>query len=159
MVGQESDEPRGAAQVLRGGDVSRLIGHLIAMGGYACIAVALFAVVQLFRFGLRYDHAWLLVAAIASGAVLFGYPFLAFPKFHKRRGVLLMMLSFGAFIPYLFGCYLVFFRGFWGLRDGLTLFTAFRTTAFVLLGHAVVSAIHKVTGFVKAVDEGRLRLE
>ena len=63
-----------------------------------------------------------------------------------------------ALLPYLFGCYLVFYRGFLGLTDlstGSSWLILARTCCFVLLGFAIVNGTHKVSMAARAVTLGR----
>src|SRR5467141_1131507 len=65
------------------------------------------------------------------------------------------MISFG------FGCYLVFYKGFWGLSElsrGFSIDVLLRTPLFLVLGYTVVSGLYRLVAFEEAVEEGRIRL-
>jgi CspA family cold shock protein len=128
------------------------VGKPILEGALVCIAVAVFALVQLARFGTRYDHAWLLVGAVLSSAGL-AYSWLELAKNRVGVAVLCSLLS------YLFGCYLVFYRGFWGLREGLSVLVVFRTISYVLLGWKLVSVADRIRDLSMSIMKGRIRVK
>ena len=79
-----------------------------------------------------------------------------------RRGFLLSIIAISGFIPYFFGFYLVFYRGFWELKDlldGFSILILFKTTCFVVAGFTIVSGIYQVSEFVRKVVEGKLLIE
>lgn len=145
------------APVLKCGEVSDAIAHIITKGMLVCGVLVVFALVQLLRIGASYDHAWLLLGSIASAITLFGYPMLVYAK--GRRGLMWMVLPLSGLVPYVLGCYLVFYKGLWGLREGLSALVLLRTITFVVLGYQLVVATYHATEFVRSVDEKRLRIE
>lgn len=147
--------------VLKGGQVSDFMAHISSKAFFALAAVFLLAVVQLIRHGFVGDYVFLLVGSILSTGGIVGYGCLALVS-KGRRSALLVLVALGGWIPYLFGCYLVFYRGFWSLKElasGFSLLVPFKAACFVLVGYAVVSGIDKVSEFVRRVDKGELIIE
>ena len=55
--------------------------------------------------------------------------------------------GFGGFIPYLFGCYLVFYEGLWrlgALLDGFSSVVVVVALLYIVTGYTVVLAIYRV---------------
>ena len=147
--------------MLKGGEVSEFVARLTTKALLALAAVFVFAAISLLRHGLVGDYLFLLVGSIFSAAAIVAYAFSAFaPK--GRKSWLLAGIAFSGFIPYLFGSYLVFYRGFWRLKDLFATFsmlTIFKAACFVLIGYMVVSGIYKITEFVRMVDKGKIIIE
>jgi hypothetical protein len=76
-----------------------------------------------------------------------------------KRSLLGMIVGFGAFIPYILGCYMTFYEGLWRLRHLLqefTFTTLLTSIAFVILGFSLVNGVYRVTELCYAVDKGKL---
>ncbi len=145
---------------LKGTEVSRFIARMTTKAYFALVAVFIFASVKLILHGNVADYLWLLIGSVLSAAAIFAYSLLAIAS--KRKSFLLSGVAFAGFIPFLFGCYLVFYRGFWRLSNLFAEFSVWTIVAavcFVLVGYAVVSGIHKVSEFVGLVDEGKIVLK
>jgi hypothetical protein len=102
------------------------------------------------------DYALLLLGSILSICLIVGYSSL-FGKTEKSW--LSAMIAFGGFIPYLFGCYLFFYRGIRRLADlaeGFAFLTVVKAICFILLGYIVVSGLYRLTEIVRMSKEGRL---
>lgn len=97
------------------------------------------------------NYVFLAVGSCLSGAAIFGHGFIPMLDRGKKSWTL-TFLSLAGFIPYVFGSYLVVYRGFWALRS---LFTAFSfkgllvPLVFVVLGYQVVNEIYLLTEFVE----------
>ena len=142
--------------VLKGGEVSDVLAHLTIKTFLAHLAVLLFAIVQLIRHGATSDYPLLLAGTILSAVAMLAYMVLLFTK---RKSIPLAIAAFGGFIPYLFGLYLVFYRGFWRLKDlsmGFSIAIIIEGACFILAGYAVVSGIYKLSEFVGKVDECKI---
>ena len=77
-----------------------------------------------------------------------------------QRSLAGFLIGLGGFVPNLFGCYLVFYEGFWRLRallDGFVFSVLLVSVLYIVGGYAVVSAIYKASEFARAVDDGRIR--
>lgn len=107
---------------------------------------------------------WLLL----GGSLISGLAMLAFTMLivrdagRKQRGLLPMVVSFGALLPYVFGCYLTFYEGFWQLRVLLRRFsvgTVLVSFFFIVAGFLLVSAMYKLSEFGRAGDEGRATIQ
>lgn len=142
----------------KGAELDMLVARLITRAMMVLLLVFLFGVVQLFRHGNRADYLILVVGSVLSGLALFGYGFLTSkgPKSWARS-----LVAFGGLIPYLFGCYLVFYRGLWSLTallNGFSWTLLVKPLGFVVLGYVVVVGIYRISEFVRKVDEGAIVL-
>jgi len=73
-----------------------------------------------------------------------------------------MLLAAGGSIPYVFGCYLVFYEGLWGfvrLINSFTFSSLLASAFYLVTGYAIVVAIYRVSEFGRAFDEGRIVVE
>ena len=73
-----------------------------------------------------------------------------------------MLLVFGGYIPYFFGCYLTLYEDFWRLIKSLREFSLvvfLKSLFFIIGGYLVVSGIHKLTEFQRKIDRGEIQIE
>jgi hypothetical protein len=120
------------------------------------ILTFLFSLIQIIRFGIVGDYGFLLIGSILSICLIGVYSSL-FGKTEKSW--LSAIIAFGGFIPYLFGCYLFFYRGMWRLADlveGFAFLTVVKAVCFIVLGYVVVSGLYRLTEIVRMSKEGRL---
>lgn len=161
--GYDFETQAGEPLTLTGRDTALLVARLITKGVAVLLVLAVVAIVQMFRVGANYRHALLLAGSLLSIAALFAYPArVARERGRPQRSLAGFLIGLGGLIPYLFGCYLVFYEGFWRLRsllDGFVPSVVIVSVLYIVGGYAVVSAIYKATEFGGAVDEGRLKLK
>jgi hypothetical protein len=146
--------------VLRGRETGTAIGRLVWPGVFALAVVLVFAVARLITRGNSSDYLVLLVGSLLSGPIVLYWGLLAAIK--PKRSWPLALLSWSAFIPYVFGVYLVGYRGIWRLvllYKGFSWLQLVSAVIFVVLGWAVVNSLYRATEFVEAVHEGRVKLE
>lgn len=138
-------------------EVSDLIAHmtyrlLIALG-----IVLIFAIVQIIRLGLGQKNLILVGGSILSGiAFIVEAAYWSSYAGEKRRGIIPMMIIAGSFLPYLFGCYLVFYEGFWRLRtllDKFSMKTMLLGFFFVVVGYHIVKGVYLFSEFTRKVDK------
>jgi hypothetical protein len=136
--------------VVEGGQVSDLLARLMTKPLVSLGFVFIFASFQMLRFGTVHDYLFLAIGACLSGTAIFGHGFI--PVLDRgRRSWLLTFLALSGFIPYGFGCYLVFYRGFWGLQGLFARFAVGGLLAcalFVFLGYQVVNGMYLLTELV-----------
>ena len=80
----------------------------------------------------------------------------------KRRGLVPMLVAFGGYLPYLFGCYLVFYEGLWRLRTLVSEFsvvTVLLSFLFVVGGYMVVNGTYLASEFGRKVDNGLIVIQ
>jgi hypothetical protein len=148
------------APVLKGSDISQLLAQLLTPSLCALLAIVIFSLCRLLFRGSISDYAILLAGALLSGLSIISYGFLAVVG--ERSSWSVSFIAFSGLIPYGFGSYLCFYRGFWklcllwrhfsfiGLLSGIT---------FVVIGYMVVNGIYLMSEFVKQTDSGRIRIE
>lgn len=123
---------------------------------FICIAVGATGIVQGFRSGWTTGALVLLV-----GSVLSVIGMMAFARTVVRPEVSMTasLSAMGGFAPFLFGCYLVFLRGFW---NGRLLFSHFSVThliatlVFIYLGYRIVYWCWQLSEIAEAIRTGRL---
>lgn len=128
---------------------SMFVGRLMGVPSLGLLALIIGAVVRLIQNvgGLRY---WLiLVGSALSVMALLAFNILVTERNQQgRRGLFQMIVGFGLFIPYLFGCYLFFYEGLWRLIS-LTRVFSLRTVIlgllFTTLGYKVVQATQRAS--------------
>jgi len=139
--------------------ISRLTAKALLSLGILFVAT----VVQLLRAGYRPRYLLLLAGSVLSAFALLAFAMLvAHDAGKKKRGLVPMLIGFGGFVPYVFGCYLVFYEGLWRLRalsGGFSLSLLLVSAFFVVLGYAVVSGIHQVSELARRVDEGSIIID
>jgi len=66
------------------------------------------------------------------------------------------------FVPFVFGCYLIFYEGLWRLRlleSGFSFGLVFATIVYTVGGFAVVKATYNISEFGRSISSGRVRFE
>jgi hypothetical protein len=123
--------------------------------------VFLFAMGRIIKFGNVHDYLILAVGSCLSGMIIFAYGLLVFGDREKKSWPR-ALLAFSGFIPYVFGCYLVFYKGFWQSKGLFASFSARGLVArlvFVILGYQVVNGFYRVTEFVDKVAKKEIILQ
>lgn len=148
-----------------GRELDLFLVKLSVKGYIASVLVAILAVILIFQDGISTRTTLLLSGALTSPLALFGYVTLIVNKAYAGapiRGMGPMLLAAGGSIPYVFGCYLVFYEGLYGFVRLISNFTfgPLLASAFYLVtGYAIVVSIYRVTEFARALDEGRITVE
>ncbi len=162
MTNNYSKEESQHVMLLKGGEISDYISKLITKASLGMIILAIGTIIQIIRYGIHLHYWILLVCSVLSILSLLSYSFLiTWENRKKKEGILPMLIGFGAFIPYLFGCYLFFYDGIWRLLKLFHTFSwwiFFLSLIFIILGYSLVSATYKVTEFDKKIKDGSIRL-
>lgn len=142
---------------------SRLMGKM----SISSFVVFVFALVQIIRVGIfANDYLLLLLGSLLSVVTMLGYTIAGYIYGATgRKSYLATLLAFGGFVPWLFGSYLVFYRGFWMLTDllnGFDIILIAKSIIFIFLGYFIVSNFYKITELDKKFakqtkDEGWTR--
>lgn len=141
-------------------EVTEMIGKFATSIGLSCFIGLIYGIVRLFRYSVNDWEGWiLLIGAILSqtGTIFYGVTILA----EKKKSWWLMIFTFLGFLPYLFGCFLVFYKGFWSFKY---LFNSFSFTRLIIpiiwivLGYHITDQLYLLTEFGKAVKEGRIKI-
>lgn len=135
---------------IEGPQVTDLLAGLMTKPFVSLGVIFMFALVQILRFGDLHDYLFLLVGSCLSGAAIFGHGFIPLLD-QGRKSWRLTFLALAGFIPYAFGCYLVFYRGFWGLKNLFARFTVgglLVCVLFIVLGYQVVNGMYLLTELV-----------
>ena len=146
--------------VLDRGDLEDLLSKIAVKAILFLIGLVIAAVVQAARHGLTTHYIVLMAGSVLSGVGMLGYALmeLAAATGAGRRW-LWAFLALGGFIPYLFGCYLVFYEGFWRLRrvfQGFSPWVILLALCFIVGGYLVVSAIYRISEVGNRIKSGEL---
>jgi uncharacterized membrane protein YuzA (DUF378 family) len=125
------------------------VPHLVVMG---------FAVLQGIRYGfLQQDYLVLVIGALASMAAMVAYALVGLQRLlGKPKAAWMAAAAAGGFIPYLYCCYLVFYRGVWRLADlrfGFALTPLLSALAFIILGYVALKYFYLLTELSKRIDQ------
>jgi len=149
-----------------GRELDLYFADLSIKGYVASILVAILGVILIFQDGISTRTTLLLSGALISPFALFGYISLMILKAYAGErgptGIGPMLLAAGGSIPYVFGCYLVFYEGLWGfvrLINSFTFSSLLASAFYLVTGYAIVVAIYRVSEFGRAFDEGRIVVE
>jgi len=148
--------------VLRGGEISDFLGRIITKPGVVLVVLFLTTLLQIIRHGGSTRHWVLLVGSVLAGLFLLAFVLIAIDAGRKGRGIGPMLAALGCFVPYLFGCYLVFYEGLWRLRTLVAQFsilTIIFSLLFMVGGYLVVNGTYRMSEFGRRVDEGRIVIE
>lgn len=103
------------------------------------------------------------MGAILSVVAMIAYGLLiAIDKGRKQKGWSKSLIAIGGFIPYSFGCYLVFYEGLYKLRfllHGFSFRTIIVACIFIVVGYTIVQGIYHISEFGRQVDEGKIIVE
>ena len=148
---------------LNGEKLARFVSRLTTKGLIVLIVVAIISVIQIFRLGVSERYILLIAGSLLSMVVLFALSMrIVLDRGVPRRSLIAFITVIGGFVPYLFGCYLVFYEGFWRLRllqDEFSVTIVTIALLYIVGGYAVVSAVYKISEFGRAVGEGRVKLD
>ena len=155
----EPDGETGAPEV-DGKQFAFEAGRIYATPAMALVAIAGLYVVAGIRTQFGSRDTIVILAALLSLPILFCYPLLT-PRDGARpsRGLFGALVSLGALVPYVLGCYLAFYEGLWGL---VRLFSGFSFSSLLwsvvscVLGFTIVNGMYRLTELCRAVYEGRI---
>ena len=128
-----------------------------------CILVLSYAVIRMLMIGANTDLSILVVGPIISLVVAFVVSIylikslqcgemLEFSSFH-HFWLLSIVMTIVSFIPYLFGLYMILYKGFYLLAINFSLLRLLKSLIFVLLGHWIVKKTRMIQEFHSSVHE------
>lgn len=128
-----------------------------------CIIVLSYTVVRLFMIGANTDLLILVVGLILSLVATFAVSIylikslqrgemLEFSSFH-HLWLLSIVMTIVSFIPYLFGLYLILFKGFYLLAIDFSYLRLLKSLIFILLGYWIVKKTRMIQEFHSSVHE------
>ena len=148
-----------------GREFDLFLAKLITKAIVPALVVALVTVVQMLINGITNRYLFLLAGALLSGLASCG-PVVVIALEAKaggpRKSILSVLLALGGFVPYLFGSYLCFYEGIWGLGrllNHFSLVTLVGGIFYIFAGYMIVMAIYWISEFACAVDEGRIQIQ
>lgn len=142
---------------------SAALEHLSALavrGSIPLVLISLYSILQLFRYGPdNHDYLVLLVGSVISGAAIIGYVIsILVYGLEGKRSYVAMFLTFFGFIPWIFGSYLVLYKGFWSLKDLIDDFSfivLLKSAFYIVFGYIVVSKFYQITEFGRKIDRDK----
>ncbi len=150
--------------ILRGGQISDFVARLIFKAIFVTACILIYSTVQIFRVGLSNKYLILIFVSILSIVEMIAYIFVEFMMAtgNRQKSWTKALILFGGFIPYLFGCYLVFYEGLYRLRllaSGFSFRILIISCMYVIAGFVIVKSIYNITEFGKRLDEGKIVIE
>ena len=127
------------------------------------ILVLSYAVIRMFMIGANTDLLILVVGSIISLVAAFAVSIylikslqhgekLGFSSFHQLW-LLPMVMTIVSFTPYLFGLFLILFKGFYLLAIDFSLLRLLMSLIFILLGHWILKKTQMIQEFHSSVHE------
>lgn len=134
--------------------LTEAVSRAVVKGTAPLAVLFLAAVVQMFRHGVSTRYLVLAAGAVVGSVLLVAYAAVTRANLDSPvpRSWLAMLMTVGGLVPYAFGCYLVFYEGFWSLttlRNGFSLGVAALSVAFIIGGYWVVASTHRISEFAK----------
>ena len=150
--------------VLEGGELSDVISRILVGGVLASLVVAAIGLVQGIRHGFNYDYTIFFAGGILAILALAALPLhsVAVAAGKSRNPSLAgMLVSFGGFLPYVFGLYLILYESLWRLsqlRDGFSVQVILASLLYGLLGIIVLKSVDRASSFARKVTSGEIVL-
>ena len=139
-------------------ELSKFLGKI----GIPYFIAFIYGIIRLVKYGVcDWQGAVMAIGAVLSIVGLVSY-YTSYEEFHNKKSWLGMLLAFLGFIPYLFGCFLVFYKGFWSLKYLFNSFSFWKLVApflWIIVGYRIVAQLHMMTEFLRAIDKGRIKIE
>lgn len=142
-------------------EVSVRIGKFCANIDLPCFIGLIYGIVRLFKYSVNDWEGWVLfIGAVLSliGNITYGVTILV----EKKESWRLMIFTFLAFFAYLYGCFLVFYKGFWSFKYLFISFSLLKLAVpfiWIVLGYRIVDQLYLLTEFGKAIKEGKIQIE
>ncbi len=134
--------------------ISQALGRFVLNGVLFSVLVGAVAATQLFGGDRSSRQFWSLSGSVISIVSLYLYASTA--QAAGQRSARLMVFSFCGLVPFIFGCYLFFVRGLWGLTDGLSLYNVARSIGFLVAGYGLAYSSYRLSDFIEAIRKGAI---
>lgn len=141
-------------------DSDDFIARLIAPGAMFLVVLSIWTIIRMFWKDVDDRRIWLLTGSIISVIILMVSPMVIQGKgIHPIiKGLVALLL----FVPFVLGCYLVFYEGLWRLRfieNGFSFGIIAATIIYVVGGFGVVKATYNVSEFARSISAGTIRFD
>jgi hypothetical protein len=97
----------------------------------------------------------MVVGSVLSVVGLLAYIFASYTHGATgKKSYLGMLMALSGFMPFLFGCYLIAYQGFWGYKElshGFSVWLIIKAVVAILLGYKIVYELDKLTQLAKSV--------
>ncbi len=130
-------------------DVVELLSKSIIWGFIPLV----YGIVRIIKLGFDWQGIALIDGFLLS---IIGYFFysIATSRYHrdKRKTWGRGLLTFTGLLPYLYGCFLVFYKGFYGFKylfDGVTIWEAIVPVLWIIIGYRIVNYTYLITKLAK----------
>ncbi|MBX7152577.1 hypothetical protein K1X84_13125 [bacterium] len=140
--------------------LERVISRLTLLPVLICVMLTTAVLVQIVRTGITTNLLILLFGALLSATSIFSYGVAIFNYvIPKKKSFRASLIIFSGFIPWLFGSYLTFYKGFWSLKSVFMDFQVWlliKCVIFIISGAMLIRNFYKITQIGTDIDEGRL---
>ncbi|MFH1655778.1 MAG: hypothetical protein ABH954_04120 [Candidatus Omnitrophota bacterium] len=138
--------------------MSKLIGNILI----PCTAVLVYGIVRLVKFQIGDLQGLIMtLGAILSTIGSFTYS-LVLLVYRKEKTWRSSFFTFLAVLPFLFGCFLVLYKGFWSFKylfNSFSIWGLLVPIVWILLGYRIVSQLHIMTEIDNLIGEGKMKVE
>ncbi|MBI1803593.1 MAG: hypothetical protein HY033_12550 [Ignavibacteriae bacterium] len=142
--------------------VEHTISHLASYPSILCALVVIVSAIQMIRAGVTLNLVVLCIGSVLTlaGIILYSVSIIIY-SIPKKKSFLAMLMAITGFLPWIFGSYLVFYKGLW---LGISLFQEFsflnliKHIGFVGIGYVIVLKFYKITEIDRAIAEGQINI-
>lgn len=155
-------EYKGQKESMTSEELSRLFSHIGGRIMLWCFPVFVYGVVRLFRIGFfEWQGLIMIIGSLLaySGTVCY---IVCVEAARNERSWRAMFLGVAGFLPYLFGCFLVFYKGFWSFKylfNSFSMWGLVEPIIWIVVGYQVVLQTYNMSEIGTAIDEGKIKIE
>ena len=141
-------------------DRDDFFARMIAPGAMFLVVLVIWIVIRMIWKEVDDRRTLLVIGSLVSLMLFIIVPFVM--KAKTIHSVVKAVAALLLFVPFVFGCYLVFYEGLWRLRlleSGFSFGLVFATIVYTVGGFAVVKATYNISEFGRSISSGRVRFE
>ena len=125
-----------------------------------CFMAFIYSIYRLFRTGFVDSQGFLIL--IASIFAFFGTAvYFSHVGYRGGKSWMAMTSALSGFLPYILGCYLVFYKGFWSftyLGHGFSWRGLLGPILWILVGYRIVKYIHLLSELHESIHKGEITI-
>ena len=141
-------------------DRDDFFARMIAPGAMFLVVLVIWIVIRMIWKEVDDRRTLLVIGSLVCLMLFVIVPFVM--KAKTIHAVVKAVAALLLFVPFVFGCYLVFYEGLWRLRlleSGFSFGLVFATIVYTVGGFAVVKATYNISEFGRSISSGRVRFE
>ena len=141
-------------------DRDDFFARMIAPGAMFLVVLVIWTVIRMIWKEVDDRRTLVVIGSLVSLMLFFIVPIVM--KVKTIHSVVKAVAALLLFVPYVFGCYLVFYEGLWRLRlleSGFSFGLVFATIVYTVGGFGVVKATYNISEFGRSISSGTVRVE